>query len=97
MSWRAAAKRPNPKNRITLDGILDTFESTQRVALLDLEEALEELKDISERQYDVVTLRVFGGLQWSDIAEYCDVSLSTAEKDWQAARAWLYSRLRSEV
>jgi DNA-directed RNA polymerase specialized sigma24 family protein len=44
----------------------------------------------------VVTLRFFGGLQWSEIATNLGVSTSTVEKDWQAARGWLYRRLREK-
>lgn len=92
---RHALKRPDPRRRVPLDDVLDAFESAQRVALLDLEQALETLKRASERQYEVVMLRFFGGLDWKEIADHLDVSVSTVEKDWQACRAWLYMRLRS--
>ena len=64
--------------------------------MLDLDDALEELKAMHARQWEVVTLRFFGGLQWSEIATNLDVSVSTVEKDWQAARAWLFRRLKEK-
>jgi RNA polymerase sigma factor (TIGR02999 family) len=91
---RNAAKRPDHRERVPLDDILDAFESTQRVAILDLEQSLEMLKEANERHYEVVVLRFFGGLGWKEIAEYVGTSVSTVEKDWQACRAWLYTRLR---
>ena len=77
-----------------LDGILDSVKSTYRVDMLDLNNALEELKQMHERQWEVVTLRFFGGLKWSEIGACLNVSTSTVEKDWQAARAWLYRSLK---
>lgn len=76
-----------------LDEILVSFRSTYRVEMLDLDKALEELKRMNARQWEVITLRFFGGLQWTEIAAYLDVGTSTVEKDWQAARAWLYRAL----
>jgi DNA-directed RNA polymerase specialized sigma24 family protein len=77
-----------------LDGLLDTVKSTHGTDMLDLDNALEELRGMHVRQWEVVTLRFFGGLQWTEIATNLAVSTSTVEKDWQAARAWLYRRLR---
>jgi hypothetical protein len=33
-------------------------------------------------------------LTYSEIAEDLGVGVATAERDWQAARAWLYGRLK---
>jgi RNA polymerase sigma factor (TIGR02999 family) len=93
---RKIAARPEGKRVPLLDGILDTVKSTYRVDFLDLNNALEELKHMHERQWEVVTLRFFGGLKWSEIAAYMNVSTSTVEKDWQAARAWLYGSLKGQ-
>ena len=92
----ARKRRAHPEDkRVPLfDEVLDTIKSKCRVDLLDLDRALEELRRMHARQYEVVTLRFFGGLQWSEIATCLNVSTSTAEKDWQAARAWLYRSLR---
>lgn len=93
---RKIAARPEGKRVPLLDEILDSVKITCRVEILDLNKALEELKRMHERQCEVVTLRFFGGLQWSEIATCLDVSMSTVEKDWQAARAWLYRSLKGQ-
>ena len=87
---RRIAARPEGQRELLLDEILDSIRSACRIDVLDLDNALGELKQMHERQWEVVTLRFFGGLQWSEIATCLDVSTSTVEKDWQAARAWLY-------
>jgi DNA-directed RNA polymerase specialized sigma24 family protein len=43
--------------------------------------------------YRVVELRFFGGLEMHEVARLLDVSKSTVEGDWRAARAWLRARL----
>jgi len=93
---RHADKRPDGRRREPLDDIHHTVESTQGVGILDLDQALLELEEVNPRQHDVVVLRFFGGLGWKEIAVVLKVSVSTVEKDWQAARAWLYGRLRSD-
>jgi RNA polymerase sigma factor (TIGR02999 family) len=91
---RKIAARPEGKRVPLLDGILDTVKSTYGTDLLDLNNALEELKRMDARQWGIVTLRFFGGLKWSEIATCLNVSTSTVEKDWQAARGWLFGALK---
>jgi RNA polymerase sigma-70 factor (ECF subfamily) len=91
---RKLGRSPEGKRVPLLDEILDSVKITCRIDMLDLDRALEELKRMHARQCEVVTLRFFGGLQWSEIATCLNVGTSTVEKDWQAARAWLYRSLR---
>jgi DNA-directed RNA polymerase specialized sigma24 family protein len=78
------------------DVLLGELESTHRVRFLDLDKALEQLKQMNKRQHEVATLRFFGCLKWREIAEHLDISVPTAEKDWQVARAWLHKQLTGE-
>jgi RNA polymerase sigma-70 factor (ECF subfamily) len=91
---RKRSAHPEGKRVEFLEGVLDTIKSTCRLNMLDLDCALEELKGMHARQGEVVVLRFFGGLQWNEIATCLNVSTSTVEKDWQAARAWLYRSLK---
>ena len=93
---RKIAARPEGKRVPLLDEILASVKSTYRLDILDLNNALEQLKRMHERQWEVVTYRFFGGLQWGEIATCLNVSTSTVEKDWQAARAWLYRSLKEK-
>src|SRR5262245_30514820 len=85
------------QNHVSVDAVLDDLEVTHRMKMLDLSEALERLKGYGERgrrQHDVIVQRFFGGLPWKEIAANLGVSTATVEKDWQAARAWLYRQLK---
>ena len=90
---RGAMKRPDPARRVLLDDVLDTLEAAQPGSFLDLHRRLEKLKELNIRQHDVVELRYLIGLPWQEIAAQLGVSVSTVEKDWQTARAWLRSQL----
>ena len=76
-----------------LDGVLDDLENTQRVRMQDLDQALRDLESFAQREHEVVMLRIFGSLSVQDVATHLGVSVSTVEKDWKWARAWLYTRL----
>ncbi len=88
---RGALKRGGDHRRITLSG-LDAGKDAP-VDLLDLDEALGELAQRSERQVRVVELRFFGGLSVPQCAALLGVSDRTIESDWRMARAWLHATL----
>ena len=69
--------------------------SLERAAeLIALEEALDELAQLDQRKSRVVELRYFGGLSLEETAEALNISLMTVRRDWRAAKAWLYRRLK---
>jgi RNA polymerase sigma factor (TIGR02999 family) len=57
--------------------------------LVALDDALEELTRIDERQGKIVQMKFFGGLSAPEIAEVLGISLATVERDWATARIWL--------
>ena len=61
--------------------------------VLDLHEALERLAKIDERKHRVVELRFFGGLTVPEVADVMQLSVTTIESEWRAARAWLATAL----
>ena len=63
------------------------------VDMLALDQALEELASMDARLCRVVELKFFAGLTIDETAEALEVSPATVERDWAAAKAWLYDRL----
>lgn len=95
----ARRSRKIGEKHVPLDFVLNELEANQRFKMLDLHEALEKLKDQGERgrrQHEIVVQRFFGGLPWKEIAANLGIAVTTVEKDWQAARAWLFRRLRQD-
>ncbi len=85
-------KRGGGEQQVTLDeGLVISPESG--ADLLALDEALERLALLNERQSRVVELRYFGGLNEDEVAEALKVSARTVRSDWSLARAWLYREL----
>jgi len=64
--------------------------------LLALDEALDRLHALSERQARVVEMRCFAGLPVEDVAVILEVSPGTVKGDWRHARAWLRRELGDE-
>jgi len=61
--------------------------------LIELNDALKRLAQITPRLADVVECRFFAGYGEEETAAALGVSLRTAQRDWLKARAWLYREL----
>lgn len=64
--------------------------------LLALHEALERFALQDPQKAKLVELRFFGGLTLQQAAEYMGISLSTADRAWRYARAWLYAAMADQ-
>jgi RNA polymerase sigma factor (TIGR02999 family) len=89
---RARAKRGSGERGVEIDTRL-VAPDRGSADVLAVDEALERLKALSERQARIVELRFFGGLEVEEVAEVLELSASTVERDWRAARAYLYDLL----
>ena len=89
---RTAKKRDAAHTRIPLDDTL-TLTREQSADLLDLDQALTELEELSPRQARVVELRYFSGLSVPEIAGALGLNPRSVDRDWATARAWLRNRL----
>jgi len=67
----------------------------QSKEIVDLHEALERLGTLDSRKARVVELKFFGGLNYDEMAEVLKISRVTVRRDWEFARIWLYTELRS--
>ena len=63
--------------------------------ILEIDQALDSLKELSPRLADIVTYHFFAGYSFVEVADLLDISESTVIRDWKKARAWLYSSLKS--
>lgn len=91
---RAAQKRGKGWQRTTLHHVSDKS-GPDRTDLLALDDALESLRRLDERQAKVVELRYFGGLTVEETAEVLGISPRSVKGDWALARAWLQQRLEA--
>ena len=81
------------------DQSMDSLEAALQVGqdppldLVALDEALTALAELDVQKAELVELRFFGGLTNEEIAELQGTSLSSVERQWRLARAWLYRAL----
>lgn len=87
-----AQKRGGSSDRVPLEGI-EAALVVDGVELAALDDAMQELARLSERQASVVEMRFFAGCTLDEIAEFLGVTRRTVDRDWSVARAWLYDRL----
>ena len=87
-----AEKRGGGVTMVTLEGAAPAS-APNIVDVLALDQALEELASMDERLCRVVELKFFAGLTIDETAEALEVSGATVERDWAAAKAWLYDRM----
>jgi RNA polymerase sigma factor (TIGR02999 family) len=89
-----AGKRGGEFKNLPLDETM--IASGERpIEILALNEALEELGRLNERQVKVVELRYFVGLTVEETAAMLELSPETVKLDWRFAKAWLQQRLKS--
>ena len=79
--------------QVTLGSAEEAAEHQSPEAVLAVHFALERLTALDPRQAQVVELRAFSGMTMAEIADTLELSLSTVEREWRAARAWLRREL----
>ena len=89
---RGFAKRGGGAQRLPLDNATD-IPHERAAELIALDDALNALAKLNERESKVVELRFFGGLSIEETAEALGVSPGTVMRDWTFAKAWLKREL----
>jgi len=88
-----AGKRGAGATIVSLEGVSMTT-PRHSVDVLAVDEALSRLAVEDPQQARIVELRFFGGLTADEAADALGVSVSSVNRDWSMARAWLFSQLR---
>ena len=79
--------------RVEFDG-LELPIAAQDEKCLHVDEALERLAATDARKAEIVKMRVFAGLQVSEIAALLNCSEKTIQREWTFAKAWLSRELQ---
>jgi RNA polymerase sigma factor (TIGR02999 family) len=86
------AKRGGGAMTISLDETVASAPERE-LDLVALDDALEALAKLDERQSRMVELRFFGGLSIEETSEVLGISTPTVKREWASARAWLYREI----
>jgi RNA polymerase sigma factor (TIGR02999 family) len=87
-----AGKRGANNLTLTLDEAI-VLSKQRELRLVALDDALNVLATLDERQSHIVELRFFGGLSIDETSLVLGVSPATVTREWTAARAWLYREM----
>ncbi len=79
-------KRGGDNDNLPIEAAMTVAVDEKSVDLIALDEALNRLAEIDERQTRVVELRYFSGLSLEDTAEALNISRATAAREWNVAR-----------
>ena len=91
---RKAQKRGGDRMQVTLsDASLGSSLSGLTDDFLDLNHAIEKLEEEDESLANIVKLRFFAGQTMETIADLLNVSLSSVERKWRLARAFLVDQI----
>jgi RNA polymerase sigma factor (TIGR02999 family) len=93
---RGADKRGADAVHVPLDDALG-FPLSEKIDLIALDGALEQLAAVDARKCQVVEMRFFTGLAAKDIAVVLKTSEATVRRDWTIARAWLFRCLEGQT
>ncbi len=93
---RLYAKRGGDAQHLPLDEAASEMTEQRADELIVLDHALGELAKLDARKARVVEMRYFAGLSLEETAEVLGVSLMTVRRDWRAAKAWLFRRMKDE-
>lgn len=90
---RKSQKRGGDRERLTLSKV-EVLAPGVPIDVLDLHEALQKLKEKRPRQCEVVVLRFFGNLKFTEIAELMGIAKDTVAEHWAFAKAYLLRELK---
>jgi RNA polymerase sigma factor (TIGR02999 family) len=93
---KQALKRGGDLMRVDLD-VVELPSPMPDDQLLALDEALDRLSTVDTRAAEMVKLCFFVGLTQEEAAHELGVSLSTAERIWGFARAWLLREVKKRT
>ena len=92
---RRSSKRSAVGERVPVESISIDYEE-RALDLDELDGALRALAEFDPLMEKAVELRFFAGATIDEVAEILGLSKRTTERRWQAARAWLFKRMRGD-
>ena len=93
---RGAGKRGAGVCMLSLEDATEKAQAKE-MDVIALDDALTRLSEIAPRQGRIVEMRFFGGLTLEEISAALEIGSATVQRDWTAARAWLYREISRQA
>lgn len=91
------SKKRGGEHQFVPESVSQISEVSTEQEVLDLEEALNALKEIDARKADVLELHFFGGMTYPEIAEALSISEATVDRDLRFAKAWIFNQINQHT
>jgi RNA polymerase sigma-70 factor (ECF subfamily) len=91
---RNAKKRGDGATKVQLDDAASFGKPDETLDIVLLDQVLESLATLDERQARIVELRFFGGMTIEETAAVLEISPATVKREWQMAKAWLQVQMQ---
>ncbi|HEX3625236.1 MAG TPA: sigma-70 family RNA polymerase sigma factor [Verrucomicrobiae bacterium] len=92
---KQALRHGGGKQRVDVDEI-EIAAPAKAEEMLAINEALEELAAMDKPKAELVKLHYFVGLTMEDCAGVLGISVPTARRWWNYARAWLFQKIQND-
>jgi RNA polymerase sigma factor (TIGR02999 family) len=89
---RRANKRGGGISIILLDEAM-VPSSGRAPEIIALDDALNRLAQLDERQAKIIEMRFFAGMTEEETGDVLGISVRTVKRDWRVAKAWLFREL----
>lgn len=90
---RKASKRGASFERVSFSGV-ENEAATDEIDAIEFDSVLDQLERKDPYLAQIIELRYFCGMTVEETARMLGVSISTLKRDWNYARAWLFSKLK---
>ncbi len=80
------------RTQIELDDVV-SFSSQRELDLMAVDDALNRLEELDERQAKIVEMKFFGGMTVEEIGEALSLSPATIKREWTSAKLLLANML----
>lgn len=93
---RATQKRTAEGGREPLDRLVSALESESKIALVELDEALDRLQETDADLAKIVELRFFGGLTEEEVGDVLGKTRRQVQHAWKLARGYLMREIERD-
>lgn len=90
-------KRGGSRSRVLLEEAENMLYLSSELSteLLSLNDALNKLEQIDQKQGQIVECRFFSGMTIEETAMALEISEATVKRQWTMARTWLYTQMKA--
>ena len=89
-------RRGGGAQHVPLDEV-EVIKDGRAAELVALDEALNALVKLDPRRSQIIELKFFAGLNAEEIGEVMNISPSTVQREWRAAKAWLRHTMTRQI